>query len=94
LNVTEVGDEPDNILSRGGSCIINPLGQIIAGPNFTEECILTADLDMDEIARGKYDFDVVGHLHGPMSLAYTSMCNLIQLYPGQSSKLAKKGGDT
>ena len=62
---TPFGDEPDTILSRGGSCIINPLGQILAGPNFTEECILTADLDMDEIARGKYDFDVVGHYARP-----------------------------
>jgi nitrilase len=62
---TPFGDEPDTVLSRGGSCIINPLGQIIAGPNFTEECILTADLDMDEIARGKYDFDVVGHYARP-----------------------------
>jgi len=26
-----------------------------------EECILTAELDMDNIARGIYDFDVVGH---------------------------------
>ncbi len=62
---TPFGDEPETVLSRGGSCIINPLGQIIAGPNFTEECILTADLAMDEIARGKYDFDVVGHYARP-----------------------------
>ncbi len=62
---TPFGDEPDTVLSRGGSCIVNPLGQIIAGPNFTEECILTADLDMGEIARGKYDFDVVGHYARP-----------------------------
>ena len=62
---TPFGGEPETILSRGGSCIISPLGQIIAGPNSTDECILTADLDMDEIARGKYDFDVVGHYARP-----------------------------
>ncbi len=62
---TPFGDEPDAIISRGGSCIVNPLGQILVGPNFTEECILTADLDMDEIARGKFDFDVVGHYARP-----------------------------
>jgi nitrilase len=62
---TPFGDEPKTVLSRGGSCIVNPLGQILAGPNFTEECILTADLDLDEIARGKYDFDVVGHYARP-----------------------------
>jgi nitrilase len=62
---TPFGNEPQTILSRGGSCIVNPLGQILAGPNFTEESILTADLDLADIARGKYDFDVVGHYARP-----------------------------
>jgi len=38
---------------------------MLAGPNFTSEGILTADLDMGDIARGKYDFDVVGHYARP-----------------------------
>jgi nitrilase len=63
--VTPFGDEPETVLSRGGSCIVNPLGQMLAGPNFTSEGILTADLDMGDIARGKYDFDVVGHYARP-----------------------------
>ncbi len=59
------GDEPDTVLMRGGSCIIGPLGQVLAGPNFEGPCILTADLDLDEIPRSKYDFDVVGHYSRP-----------------------------
>jgi nitrilase len=62
---TPFGDEPDTIISRGGSCIISPLGQILVGPDFSGECILTADLDMGDVARGKYDFDVVGHYARP-----------------------------
>ena len=31
----------------------------------TAEAILTADLDLDEIVRGKYDLDVVGHYARP-----------------------------
>jgi nitrilase len=50
---------------RGGSCIIGPLGQILAGPNFDGPCILSADLDLDEIPKSKYDFDVVGHYARP-----------------------------
>jgi nitrilase len=50
---------------RGGSCIIGPLGQILAGPNFDGPCILTAELDLNEIPRNKYDFDVVGHYARP-----------------------------
>jgi nitrilase len=45
--------------------IVNPRGEILAGPNFEGECVLTADLDLDDIARGKYDFDVVGHYARP-----------------------------
>jgi nitrilase len=62
---TPFGDDPQTILSRGGSCIISPLGQMLAGPAFGEECILTADLDLGDIARGKFDFDVVGHYARP-----------------------------
>jgi nitrilase len=50
---------------RGGSCIVSPLGEVLAGPEFGRECILTAEIDLGEIARGKYDFDVVGHYARP-----------------------------
>lgn len=59
------GNDPDTVISRGGSVIVNPLGQILAGPHFGSETILTAELDMSDIARGKYDFDVVGHYSRP-----------------------------
>ncbi len=56
---------PQTGLIRGGSCIIGPLGQILAGPHFGSEGILTADLDLEEITRGKFDFDVTGHYARP-----------------------------
>ena len=59
------GDDADTVIMRGGSAIINPLGQVLAGPVFNEDVILTADIDLAEIARGKYDFDVVGHYARP-----------------------------
>jgi len=59
------GNEPSTVLMRGGSCIIGPLGQILAGPNFDGPCILMADLELDEISKCKYDFDVVGHYARP-----------------------------
>jgi nitrilase len=59
------GNEADTVLMRGGSLIVSPLGEILAGPNFDQECILTAELDLDDIARGKYDFDAVGHYARP-----------------------------
>ena len=59
------GDDPETVLMRGGSCIVAPLGEVLAGPRYEGECILTAELDMDDIARGKYDFDVTGHYARP-----------------------------
>ena len=52
-------------LIRGGSCIIGPLGQVLAGPKYGEECVLVAELDRAELVRAKFDFDVVGHYSRP-----------------------------
>ncbi|RYF60953.1 MAG: carbon-nitrogen hydrolase family protein [Comamonadaceae bacterium] len=51
--------------SRGGSTIVGPNGDVLAGPIWDEEAMLIADLDLDEIIRWKYDFDVVGHFARP-----------------------------
>ena len=59
------GADPKTVLMRGGSCIVSPLGQVLAGPHFNGPTILTADLDLDDIARGKFDFDVTGHYARP-----------------------------
>ena len=59
------GEAADTVLIRGGSCIVSPLGKILAGPVYSEETILTAELDKSEIIRGKYDMDVVGHYARP-----------------------------
>ena len=53
------------VMCRGGSVIVSPLGKVIAGPLYGEEGILYADLEMGEIVRSKVDFDVVGHYSRP-----------------------------
>ena len=58
-------EAPSGVLMRGGSCIVSPSGQILAGPHYGAEAILFADLDMADIARGKYDMDVAGHYARP-----------------------------
>jgi predicted amidohydrolase len=52
-------------MCRGGSTIISPLGKVLAGPLFDQEGILFATLDLGEIIRSKFDFDVVGHYARP-----------------------------
>jgi nitrilase len=53
------------VLISGGSCIVDPFGQVLAGPARDGAAILTADLDLGQIARGKFDLDVVGHYARP-----------------------------
>ncbi|MBV1829956.1 carbon-nitrogen hydrolase family protein [Komagataeibacter sp. AV436] len=59
------GNNPETVLIRGGSVIVNPLGEIIAGPVYDREAIITADIDLDDVIRGKYDLDIAGHYARP-----------------------------
>jgi nitrilase len=56
---------PENAQIRGGSVIVGPLGKVLAGPVYDEERILTAEIDVGEIAEGKFDLDVAGHYARP-----------------------------
>lgn len=78
-----LGDEPETVMMRGGSAVVSPLGQVIAGPDFSGEAILYADIDMAEIMRAKYDFDVTGHYARP---------DVFQLSVDTSRKSAVKAG--
>jgi len=51
--------------SSGGSCIISPLGNRLAGPLYDQEGILTAEIDHREIIKAKMDFDPIGHYARP-----------------------------
>jgi nitrilase len=57
--------EANNLLLRGGSCVIGPNGNFIAGPVFDEETILLAHLDPAAIEKEKMTLDVSGHYDRP-----------------------------
>jgi nitrilase len=57
--------DPDQVVCRGASVIVDPFGTVLAGPLLDEEGLLVADLDLDEVTRGRYDFDVTGHYSRP-----------------------------
>ncbi len=62
---TPQGDAPDTVLIGGGSVIVSPLGEILAGPLRDGEGILTAELDLDELARARFDLYATGHYARP-----------------------------
>ena len=65
--LTEWEDElqPDSVVAAGGSVIVAPSREVLAGPNFEGEGLLTADLDLKDVARAKFSFDAVGHYSRP-----------------------------
>ena len=62
--VEELAGQPE-VMCRGGSAIVSPLGEVLAGPLFDREGILCASLDLGEVVRAKFDFDAVGHYARP-----------------------------
>ena len=60
-----LGEDPETVLMRGGSLIVGPLGEVLAGPDYSGETVLYADIDPTEIARARYDLDPVGHYSRP-----------------------------
>jgi nitrilase len=54
--------EGQEVFGRGGAAIVEPrMGELIAGPLYDEEGIVTADCDLRVGLRAKRWFDSVGH---------------------------------
>jgi nitrilase len=59
-----IAEGPD-LLGRGGSAIVGPDGEYLAGPLWDEEGILFADLDPDLLFAERQRFDAAGHYSRP-----------------------------
>ena len=60
----DLARQPETVC-RGGSAIISPLGEVLVGPLYDQEGTLFAELDLGEIPRSRFDFDVAGHYARP-----------------------------
>ncbi|MCE1193116.1 MAG: carbon-nitrogen hydrolase family protein [Acidovorax sp.] len=65
LGIDVPGWDADRPLIRGNSVIVGPLGEVLAGPLQGQAGLLAAQIDLDELVRARYDFDVVGHYARP-----------------------------
>lgn len=65
LGTTAEGWPADRPFISGGSMIVGPLGEVLAGPLENATGLLTAEIDIGELVRARYDFDVVGHYSRP-----------------------------
>ncbi|KAL8994045.1 MAG: hypothetical protein Q9169_005887 [Polycauliona sp. 2 TL-2023] len=56
-------DADDELLCRGGSCIIGPTGEVLKGPLWDVEdggLLIARDIDFEDCERGRLDLDVAG----------------------------------
>lgn len=66
LSAAQYVPRPDgDPLIGGGSVIVSPFGEVLAGPLRDREGLLVADIDLDDVARARLDLDVVGHYARP-----------------------------
>ncbi|KZF24136.1 carbon-nitrogen hydrolase [Xylona heveae TC161] len=53
--------EQDTFVCRGGSSIVSPMGEVLAGPLWeAEEDFLAVEVDFEDCERGRLDFDAAG----------------------------------
>ncbi|MGZ4771685.1 MAG: nitrilase-related carbon-nitrogen hydrolase, partial [Ilumatobacteraceae bacterium] len=57
--------DPEEGVCKGASVIVDPFGTVLAGPLLTGSGLLCADIDLDDVVRGRLDFDAAGHYARP-----------------------------
>ena len=65
LNMPEEIERLNDIVCRGGSCVIDPYGHYVTEPVWDKEEIIYADLEMDKVISSRMEFDVCGHYARP-----------------------------
>jgi len=63
--ITLVDRPADAPLIAGGSLIVSPMGEVLAGPLRGGEGLLLAEVDLADVVRARFDFDAAGHYARP-----------------------------
>jgi nitrilase len=84
----------DKPLIRGGSTIVSPMGEVLAPPLYGKEGVVAAEIDLDDLARARYDLDVVGHYARPdvFDLHVDETPRGVSFAKSEPDKLADKSG--
>lgn len=65
LHMPEEIEKLNDIVCRGGSCIVNPYGHYETEPVWDKEEIIYAELDMNKVVSSRMEFDATGHYARP-----------------------------
>ena len=63
--ITLIDRAADVPIIGGGSIIVSPMGEVLAGPLRGGEGLLVAEVDLADIVRARFDFDAAGHYARP-----------------------------
>ena len=64
----ELVSSRDQLVLRGGSAIIAPDGEVVAGPVYDERALLVAEVDLSRARAERMTLDTGGHYHRPDQL--------------------------
>jgi nitrilase len=63
---------PDgDVLIRGGSCVVDPMGEYICPPTYGKDALIVAEVDLKDKTKAGYDLDIVGHYARPDIFAFS-----------------------
>ncbi len=64
-NAPKANEPQQPPLIKGGSVIVSPMGEILAGPVYDQDALICAEVDLTDIVKARYDLDVAGHYARP-----------------------------
>lgn len=88
----DLEDQPE-VMCRGGSAVVNPYGDYVAGPLYDQEGMLYAKLELQQVIQGHFDFDVAGHYSRPDVFMLLVNEHTQRLMPGASNELPLSSDD-
>ena len=65
LHCPEEIQKLNDIVCRGGSCVIDPYGHAVTETVWDREAVVYADLDMQKVPASRMEFDACGHYSRP-----------------------------
>ena len=65
LHCPEEIQKLNDIVCRGGSCVIDPYGHAVTETVWDKEAVVYADLDMQKVPASRMEFDACGHYSRP-----------------------------
>ena len=65
LHCPEEIQKLNDIVCRGGSCVIDPYGHAVTETVWDREAVIYADLDMQKVPASRMEFDACGHYSRP-----------------------------